>query len=73
MKTLKGVYYMKVHNYLTRINDDQWMDLQRVKELDNRSVNSLINEGVRMVVSNKLQELSKLRKNQNSLENMVSV
>jgi hypothetical protein len=64
---------MKVHNYLTRINDDQWMDLQRVKELDNRSVNSLINEGVRMVVSNKLQELSKLRKNQNSLENMVSV
>jgi hypothetical protein len=37
---------MKVHNYLTRINDDQWMDLQRVKELDNRSVNSLINDGV---------------------------
>ena len=64
---------MKVHNYLTRINDDQWMDLQRVKELDNRSVNSLINEGVRMVVSNKLQELSKLRKNQISLKNMCSV
>ena len=54
---------MKVHNYLTRINDDQWIDLQRVKELDNCSVNSLINEGVRMLVFNKLQELSKLRKN----------
>jgi len=64
---------MKVHNYLTRINDDQWIDLQRVKELDNRSVNSLINEGVRMVVSNKLQELSKLRKNRTSLESMCSV
>jgi hypothetical protein len=64
---------MKVHNYLTRINDDHWIDLQRVKELDNRSVNSLINEGVRMVVSKKLQELSKLRKNSTSLESMCSV
>ena len=73
MKTLKGVYYMKVHNYLTRINDDQWIDLQRIKELDNRSVNSLINEGVRMVVKDKLQELTTLRKNRTSLENMVSV
>lgn len=64
---------MKVHNYLTRINDDQWIDLQRIKELDNRSVNSLINEGVRMVVKDKLQELTTLRKNRTSLENMVSV
>ena len=63
---------MKVHNYLTRINDDQWIDLQRIKELDNRSVNSLINEGVRMVVKDKLQELTTLRKNRTSLENMVS-
>tara|TARA_B100001057_G_C22128544_1_gene673582 strand:+ start:267 stop:461 length:195 start_codon:yes stop_codon:yes gene_type:complete len=64
---------MKVHNYLTRINDDQWIDLQRIKELDNRSVNSLINEGVRMVVKDKLQELTTLRKNRTSLENMVTV
>ena len=64
---------MKVHNYLTRINDDQWIDLQRIKELDNRSVNSLINEGVRMVVKDKLQELTTLRKNRTSLENIVSV
>ena len=64
---------MKTHSYLTRINDEQWSDLQRIKRLDNRSVNSLINEGVRMVVKDKLQQLSTLRKNRNSLENMVTV
>ncbi len=64
---------MRTHNYLTRINDDSWEDLQKIKELDNRSVNSYINEGIRLVVKDKLQQLSILRKNRNSLENMVSV
>lgn len=64
---------MRTHNYLTRINDESWEDLQKIKELDNRSVNSYINEGVRLVVKDKLQQLSILRKNRNSLENMVSV
>jgi hypothetical protein len=31
---------MRTNNYLTRINDEQWKDLKRIKELDNRSVNS---------------------------------
>ena len=64
---------MKTHSYLTRINDEQWSDLQRIKRLDNRSVNSLVNEGIRMVVKDKLQQLTTLRKNRNSLENMVTV
>ena len=63
---------MKTHNYLTRINDDTWMDLQRVRELDNRSANSLINEGVRLVIADKLQKISQMKKHRNSLENMVS-
>ena len=64
---------MKTHSYLTRINDEQWSDLQRIKRLDNRSVNSLVNEGIRMVVKDKLQQLTTLRKNRTSLENMVTV
>ena len=64
---------MRTHNYLTRINDDSWEDLQKIKEFDNRSVNSYINEGIRLVVKDKLQQLSTLRKNRNSLESMVSV
>ena len=63
---------MKTHNYLTRINDDTWMDLQKVRELDNRSANSLINEGVRLVIADKLQKISQMKKHRNSLENMVS-
>ena len=63
---------MKTHNYLTRINDDTWMDLQRVRELDNRSANSLINEGVRLVIADKLQKISQMKKQRNTLHDMMS-
>ena len=63
---------MKTHNYLTRINDDTWMDLQRVRELDNRSANSLINEGVRLVIADKLQKISQMKKQRNTLRDMLS-
>ena len=64
---------MNTHNYLTRIKDEHWEDLQRVRTLDNSSANSIINEGIRLVIKEKLQELSTLRKNRTSLQNMVSV
>ena len=64
---------MRTHNYLTRINDDTWEDLQRIKELDNRTANSLINEGIRLVVADKLQKISQLKKHRNTLENMINV
>ena len=63
---------MNTHQYLTRIKDEHWEDIQRVRTLDNRSANSIINEGIRLVVKKKLEELSTLRKNRTSLENMVS-
>jgi len=63
---------MNTHNYLTRIKDEHWEDIQRVRTLDNRSANSIINEGIRLVVKKKLEELSTLRKNRTSLHNMVS-
>ena len=61
---------MKTHNYLTRIDDDTWMDLQRVRELDNRSANSLINEGVRLVIADKLQKISQMKKQRNTLHSL---
>ena len=64
---------MKTHNYLTRIDDDTWMDLQRVRELDNRSANSLINEGVRLVIADKLQKISQMKKQRNTLSEIVSI
>ena len=63
---------MRTHNYLCRINDDQWIDLMKIKSLDKRSFNSLIQEGCRLVVEEKLQQMSTLRKNRNSLQNIVS-
>ena len=64
---------MNTHQYLTRIKDEHWEDIQRVRTLDNRSANSIINEGIRLVVKKKMEELSTLRKNRTSLQNMVSV
>ena len=63
---------MNTHNYLIRVKDEHWEDIQRVKTLDNFSANSIINEGIRLVVRKKLEELSTLKKNRTSLQNMVS-
>ena len=60
---------MKEHTYLTRIKDDTWTDCKRIKELDGRSFNSLINEGLRMVRDAKMQELAQRRKTRTSLAN----
>ena len=63
---------MNKHNYLVRVKDEHWEDIQKVKTLDNSSANSIINEGIRLVVKKKMEELSTLRKNRTSLQNMVS-
>ena len=63
---------MNTHNYLTRIKDTHWEDIQRVKTLDNCSANQIINQGIRLIVKQKLEELSTLRKNRTSLQNMIS-
>ena len=63
---------MNTHNYLVRVKDKHWEDIQRVKTLDNCSANSIINEGIRLVIKQKLQGPSTLRKNRTSLQNMVS-
>ena len=62
---------MKTHNYLFRVNDDLYQDLQRVKELDGASVNSLLNEGARYIRDKKMQEISQQRKTTNSLQGIV--
>ena len=63
---------MNTHNYLIRVKDEHWEDIQRIKSLDNSSANVIINEGIRLVVKKKLEGLSTLRKNRTSLQNMVS-
>ena len=61
---------MRTHNYLARIDDEIWLDLNRVKQLDGRSINSLLMEGARKIRDQKLMELSEQRKRRNSLKAM---
>ena len=63
---------MRTHNYLARIDDQIWLDLNRVKQLDGRSINSLLMEGARKLRDQKLMELSKQRKRQASLKEITS-
>ena len=46
---------MNTHNYLIRVKDEHWEDIQRVKTLDNCSANSIINEGIRLVVRREIR------------------
>ena len=64
---------MRTHNYLARIDDEIWLDLNRVKQLDRRSINSLLMEGARKIRDQKLMELSEQRKRRNSLASMTSI
>ena len=64
---------MRTHNYLARIDDEIWLDLNRVKQLDGRSINSLLMEGARKIRDQKLMELSEQRKRRNSLASMTSI
>ena len=53
---------MNTHNYLVRVKDEHWEDIQRIKSLDNSSANVIINEGIRLVVKEKLQQMSTLER-----------
>ena len=50
------------HPYATRIDLDVWNDLQSIKKIDARSINSLLNEGAREVVKKKQLELANYKK-----------
>ena len=63
---------MRTHNYPLKIQDEVWNDLKRIQQLDKQSANSLINEGVRMVIADKLQKISQQQKQRNSLEGMTA-
>ena len=66
---------MKIKNdYAARIEYDLWMDVQKVKELDGATtgINSLVNEGLKMVRDRKMQEITAQRKRRNTLQSMTA-
>lgn len=62
---------MRTHNYNATINDEIYTAACAVKHLDNRSINSLINEGLRLVVQKKKDEMSTWRKTKESMAGAI--
>ena len=62
------------HDYTARIDYDLWMDCLRVKELDaaTTSINSMVNEGLKMVRDRKMQEITAQRKHRNTMQFMMN-
>ena len=55
--------------HLIRVKDKNWEDIQRVKTLDNYFTNSIINDGIRLLVKKKMEELFTLKK----IEQVISI
>jgi len=63
---------MKKHQIcLKDVPDDLYQDLKRVKELDGRSMSSIIREGSRLLVNQMTHQLSETRKKRNTRMDMV--
>ena len=58
-----------LHTYPARIDAGIYEDLMRIKDLDNRSINSLLQEGARSVRDEYVQDLSQQRKTRTTLQN----
>ena len=57
------------HKYLTSIDAKLWNDVSRLKQMDSRitSYNQMVNEGLRMVVQRRVEEIREHEKNCNTL------
>ena len=58
-------------DYLIRFSPDTYEDLQNLKKLDNRTTSSLIHEGVRLLLKDKIEHRMTLRKNRESISGMI--
>ena len=60
------------HSYPTRIDKKIYDDLVKIKDLDNRSINSLLQEGARLVRNLYIEQIGKERKSKTTLQNIYS-
>jgi len=61
-----------LHTYPARIDADIYQDLMRIKDLDNRSINSLLQEGARKVRDDYVHQIAQNRKTRTSLQSIHS-
>ena len=60
------------HQYPTRIQNDYWLDLLSVQKITTKSINTLLNEGVREVVRKTKEEMGQYRKDRETIRSVSS-
>ena len=58
------------HQYPTRIQNDYWLDLLSVQKITTKSINTLLNEGVREVVRKTKEEMGQYRKDRETIRSV---
>ena len=61
------------HQYSTRIQNDYWLDLLSVQKITTKSINALLNEGVREVVRKTKEEMGQYRKDRESIRSSAAM
>jgi hypothetical protein len=61
-----------LHTYPARIDAGIYKDLMRIKDLDNRSINSLLQEGARLVRDEYVHQIAQNRKTRTTLQSIHS-
>jgi hypothetical protein len=61
------------HQYPTRIQNDYWLDLLSVQKITTKSINALLNEGVREVVRKTKEEMGQYRKDRESIRSSAAM
>ena len=57
-----------LHTYPARIDAQIYDDLIKIKDLDNRSINSLLQEGARLVRNKYVEQVAQDRKTRTTLQ-----
>ena len=58
-----------LHTYPARIDANIYNDLVKIKDLDNRSINLLLQEGARLVRNQYVEQIAQERKTRTTLQN----
>jgi len=58
-----------LHTYPARIDANIYNDLVKIKDLDNHSINSLLQEGARLVRNQYVEQIAQERKTRKTLQN----
>ena len=61
------------HQYLMNINDEDWTNLKVIRKITDTTFATLMREGLRYVVKQKLENISQRRKQTETLSHMGNV